>query len=690
MEPDELSKSTLYINRELSVLKFNQRVLALAQNKELPLLERLRYLFICSANLDEFFEVRVAGLKSQLVFGRQKTGADGLSVEEVMENISTITHELINSIYDLLNTDLIPVMQANKIYILDADSWTPKQKTWVKKYFKQEILPVISPIGLDLAHPFPRLVNKSLNYIVSLEGKDAFGRDSGLAVVHAPRILPRVIRLPARYCEEGEYYVLLNSIINAYASDLFGGMQVTGCYQFRVTRNSDLLLDEDNIEDLANALKNELFSRRYGTAVRLEIAKDCPNDIAKFLLKKHTLSDNELYRVNGPVNLTRFRTLLDLNNNLHLKFPTFTPGLPDGLAHKHDVFEAIRQSDILLHHPYQSFTPVIDFIRQATIDPDVLAIKLTLYRIEKNSAMANALIDAAHAGKEITAVIELRARFDEERNIEFANRLQEAGALVIYGVVGFKTHAKMMLVVRRENNRLTRYVHIGTGNYHARTAKLYTDFGLFTYNEEVTNDVHEVFQQLTGMGRPSKLSALLQSPFTIYKKMIEFINLEIEQAQAGKKAHIIAKMNSLTESSIIQELYRASCAGVKIDLIIRGICCLRPGIKNISENIRVRSIVGRFLEHSRVYYFYQGGEEKIYCSSADWMERNLFHRVEVCFPILDKQLAKRVKQEALDLALNDNCQAWELQSDGEYKLVTNNKEPLSMQETLLKTHCYQS
>ncbi len=685
------SDPTLFINRELSALAFNDRVLDKATDTAIPLLERLRFLFICSANLDEFFEVRVAGLKSQMLFGRDKAYLDGLDLEEVMEKITKATHELSNKIYTILNNDLLPAMRQNHIYLTAEADWITKQKTWIKQYFRNEVQPVISPIGLDFSHPFPKLVNKSLNYIVSLTGKDAFGRDSGLAIVHAPRTLSRVIKFPDDYCEQGENYVLLNSIIQAHASDLFTGMTVTGCYQFRITRNSDLFINEDKNDDLAAAVKNELFSRHYGMAVRLEVSQECPDHIAEFLLRKTNLNQHELYRVNGPVNLNRFRMLVDLNNTPELKFSDFTPELPPEVTKKYDIFEVLRNQDILLHHPYQSFTPVIDFIHQATVDPDVLAIKLTLYRIEKNSAMANALIQAAHAGKQITAIIELRARFDEERNIEFANRLQEAGALVIYGVVGYKTHAKMILVVRREQGKIRRYAHIGTGNYHANTAKLYTDFGLLTYNEMITNDIHEIFQQLTGMGRASRLNSLLQSPFTLFNKLCELIDHEINNAKIGKKALIMAKLNSLTEERIIKKLYEASCAGVKIKLIVRGICCLRPGIKGVSENISVRSIIGRFLEHSRVYYFHNDGDEKVYLASADWMERNLFHRVEICTPILDPQITKRIKKEAFEIYLQDNTLAWELKSDGSYYKVSANKnQPVNAQNMLLLKYCFKS
>lgn len=683
----DLVEPALYINRELSMLEFDRRVLTLSLDKTLPLLERLRYLLIFSANLDEFFEIRVADLKQKIAFNSTATSIDGLTPEEALKQVRQVSRELVNQQYQILNTVLLPELAAEKIYFLPSHNWSNEQNHWVSQYFRNELLPVVSVIGLDLARPFPRLVNKSLNFIVSLEGKDAFGRASGLAILHVPRAVPRVIRFPTE--EKQNYtFVLLAQIVKARADELFPGMTVKGCYQFRLTRNSDLFLDEDdkeNKEDLANALKRQLLARRYGTAVRLEISEDCPKHISDFLLKQHGLTTEELYAVSGPVNLSRFFVLQDMIDRPDLKFPSFTPGAPKELHDKPDIFAAIRQHDILLHHPYQAFTPVLEFIRQATVDPDVIAIKQILYRTGPESLMVKALIDAARAGKEVTAVIELRARFEEEYNIELANRLQEAGALVVYGVMGYKTHAKLMLVVRREGKKMRRYCHLGTGNYHATIARSYTDLGLLTYNQEICDDVQIVFQQLTGMGKVIKLKHLLHAPFTLFPTLIDLIEDEINAAEAGKPARIIIKINALTDPKMIQALYRASIAGVKIDLIVRGICSLRPEVPNVSENIRVRSIIGRFLEHERIYYFYHGGEEKIFCSSADWMERNLFHRVEVCFPILDKKLARRVKFEGLQVYLSNRFARWELKSDGTYEFVRGTKNSLdSPQGFLLK------
>lgn len=654
-----------FINRELSALQFNKRVLFQAKDTHVPLLERLRFLCICSSNLDEFFEIRVAGVKERLAMHAKKTGPDNMQPNEIYQAISQQAHEIVESLYKQYERLLKQLKKQNINFILQQ-SWSDKLRSWLGQYFDHEVLPIVSPIGLDLAHPFPRLVNKSLNFIVSLDGKDAFGRESFLAIVHAPRALSRVIKVPQNIIEDGENFVFLTSVIEAYSSRLFPGMKVTGCYQFRLTRNSDLFLDEEEVEDLAHALKIELLNRHYGNVVRLEISANCPKNIVDFLLKKHQLYPDDVYYCKGPVNLGRYINIPDLINREDLKYPLLTPSTPQRLQIKHDLFSEIKMNDILLHHPYQSFTTVVNFLRQASIDPDVLAIKQTLYRTHAESIMVKTLIEAARAGKEVTAVIELRARFDEESNLRLANRLQEAGVLVLYGILGYKTHAKMTLIVRREQKSLVNYCHLGTGNYHERTAKIYTDIGLLTQNKTITADVQKVFQQLTGMGKAILLKKIHHAPFSLHKLIHEKIGFEIEQATKGKPAHIIIKANGLTCPKIICSLYKASIAGVKIDLIIRTLCCLKPGIKGISDNISVKSVVGQFLEHSRVYYFYHSGEEHLYCSSADLMERNLYHRIEICFPIESPKIKKRVKEEALDNYLKDNKQSWYLKANGEY------------------------
>ncbi len=679
MNNPDLKLPELYINRELSLLAFNLRVLEQAKDSAIPLLERLRYLCISSSNLDEFFEIRVAGLIQRAALESMQAGPDNLSAQEQLSQISLQAHELVTEQYRVLNEVLLPELEQEGIRFIKRQEWNEEQASWIKDYFEHELSPILSPMGLDPAHPFPRILNKSLNFIVQLKGKDAFGRTSGMAVVQAPRALPRMIRLP----DSGNDFVFLSSIIHAHVDDLFPGMKVLGCYQFRVTRNSDLFVDAEEVDDLLRAVEGELGSRRFGDEVRLEVADNCPDELSGFLLDQFELTASDLYAVNGPVNLNRLMSLPDMVNRPELNFSAFTPGMPQRLTHANNIFQVIRKGDLLLHHPFESFVPVIDFLRQAALDPSVLAIKQTLYRTGPDSAVVDALVSAARTGKEVTVVVELRARFDEEENIALANRLQEAGAHVVYGVVGYKTHAKMILVVRRENNKLRHYVHLGTGNYHARTARIYTDYGLLSADPGLGEDVHKMFLQLTSLGRGSKLSKMLQAPFTLYSGMVERIERETENAQAGKPARIIAKMNALVEANVIRALYLASQAGVEIDLVIRGICCLRPGIPGVSENIRVRSIIGRFLEHPRIYYFENNGKSELFCSSADWMERNLHHRVESCFPIEDKKVREKVTRE-LNYYLQDNMQAWELKSDGSYQRIEHGEaEPFSAQLTLL-------
>jgi polyphosphate kinase len=549
---------------------------------------------------------------------------------------------------------------------VEPDTWTKAQADWLAAYFAREVEPVLSPLALDPARPFPKILNKSLNFAVVVEGEDGFGRNSGLAVVQAPRSLPRLIRLPDEL--GSRHFVFLGTIVEAFVSRLFGGMRMRGCYQFRVTRNSDLFVEQEEVDDLLRAVEGELASRRYGDAVRLETAHDCPDEILNYLLEQFGLTGDDLYKVSGPVNLNRLMAVYDLVDRAELKYGAFTPSIPERLKTGTDIFATLRAGDLLLHHPFEGFGPVMDFIKQAANDPQVLAIKQTLYRAGSDSAIVGALADAAAAGKDVTVIIELRARFDEEANIALANKLQEAGAHVMYGVFGYKTHAKLVMVVRREEKGLRRYCHLGTGNYHPKTARLYTDYGLMTSEEAIGEDIHEIFLQLTGLTRVPRLRKLLHAPFSLHSSLIAKIDREADHARAGKPARIIAKLNALTESSVILALYRASRAGVNIDLIIRGICCLRPGVAGVSDRITVRSIVGRFLEHSRVYSFDNAGEREIYCASADWMDRNLLHRTEVAFPIEAPELQKRIADD-LDLYLADDCQAWALSADGGYARV---------------------
>jgi polyphosphate kinase len=658
-----------FLNRELSLLEFNFRVLEQARDPSTPLLEQLRFLTISSSNLDEFFEIRVAGLKHQIEAGVVKPGADGLRPDQLLSRIAESVHRLVTEQYRVLNDLLLPALQAEGIRILKRSTWNAAQRRWIRSYFEREVLPVLTPIGLDPAHPFPNIVNKSLNFLVSLHGKDAFGRPSERAVVQAPRVLPRLITLPKEVREAPFECAMLSSIIHAHVGALFPGMEVKGCNQFRVTRNSDLWVDEEEAEDLLNALQGELFRRNYGDAVRLEVTTNCSPPVIEFLLEQFELTRDDLYIADGPVNLNRLSQLSDLVDRHDLKYAPFSPGLGRGLSRSDDLFETIRAGDVILHHPYESFTPIVDLLRQAADDPNVLAIKQTLYRTGNNSPLAEALLRAARAGKEVTAVVELRARFDEQANIDLARRLQELGAKVVYGIVGYKTHAKMLLIVRREGSELRRYVHLGTGNYHTINTRHYTDVSLLTCRDEVGEDVHNMFQELTGLGRATQLKKLLQSPFTLHQALVEAIEAETESARQGKPARIAAKMNALIEPTIIEALYRASQAGVPVDLVVRGMCALKPGVPGLSENIRVRSIVGRFLEHSRIFYFLAGGEHRTYCASADWMQRNFFGRVEVCFPVEEPKLRERVVDEGITTYLEDDSQAWCLQPDGGYQRV---------------------
>lgn len=664
----DLGDSSLYIHRELSQLQFNIRVLDQALDESKPLIERLKFLLIFSSNMDEFFEIRVAGLKQQIAFDHEVIGADGIPPRRVLAEIAEVAHRQIDRQYRILNDHILPALALEGIRIVRRNQWSHKQKLWIRRYFRHEVAPLVTPIGLDPTHPFPRLVNKSLNFIVQLEGTDAFGRDSGLAIVPAPRILPRLIRMPADICEDGDNYVLLSSIIHAHADDLFPGMRVLGSYQFRLTRNADLTIDPEDVEDLARTLRGELFSRRYGDAVRLEVADNCPKPLVDYLLKQFALEADSLYEVNGPVNLARLFEMTLQPQYAPLQFPTFVPALPKVLADAEDMFSVIGKQDVLLYHPFESFSPVVDFLRQAAKDPQVLTIKQTLYRSGANSEIVDALVEAARSGKEVTAVVELRARFDEESNLSLASRLQQAGAVVTYGVVGVKTHAKLMLVQRRENGKLVSYAHLGTGNYHSGNARLYTDYSLLTSDVALCDDVHRLFRLLTGMGKALKMKRMLYAPFTLKKGLLDLIAREALHAAAGKKAELVFKLNAVTDPKLIRALYRASQAGVKVELIVRGMCCLRPGIPGVSQNIRVRSVVGRFLEHSRVYWFHNDGEPDLFLASADLMERNLDRRVETCFPIEGKKLRQRVRRE-LELYLTDNHSAWIQQADGGYSLL---------------------
>ena len=685
MDAPVISPADRYINRELSLLEFNHRVLAQARDSSVPLLERLRFLCISCTNLDEFFEVRVAGLKQRVEIGARTDGPDQISPDQLLDEIRIRAMELIRQQYALLNDVLLPELADEQVHFIERGNWTEEQREWLADFYNREIVPVLTPLTLDPSRPFPRILNKSLNFILRLDGKDAFGRHRHRAVVQAPRSLPRLIRLPDHLVETGSVsYVFLSSIIHANVHDLFPGMKVEGCYQFRVTRNSNLYVDDEEVEDLVRALQGQLAASRYGAAVRLEISDHCPADLSDFLLNHFHLEHGDMYPVNGPVNLNRLIEVCNMTERPDLQYAPFTPGVPEELNAGQDIFTVLKQRNVLLHHPYQSFAPVVDFVATAAEDPDVLAIKQTLYRTGSNSPIVEQLINAARNGKEVTVVVELMARFDEAENISSATRLQEAGAHVVYGLVGFKTHAKMSMVVRREKNGIQRYVHLGTGNYHPGTTRLYTDYGYLSSNQNLGEDVHKVFMQLTSLTAAKNLEKMHTAPFDLFDMLVQKIDREIAHAKEGKEARIVAKLNALIEPQIIDKLYEASAAGVRIDLIVRGICSMRPGIPGLSENVHIRSIVGRFLEHSRVYYFRNDGKDEFYCSSADWMDRNFFRRNETCFPIKQKPLKARLWAD-LELFLADNTGAWVLNADGSYRrLSPGNEEPVCAQDTFLR------
>lgn len=686
LEDIDLNAPSLYYNRELSLLEFNDRVLAQAKDENIPLLERLNYLCISCSNLDEFYEVRVASVIQIAEIDPHVTACDGLNAHEQLQAIGVKAHELVSEQYRVLHDLMIPQLAEQDIRFIRRDDWTEQQRQWLKKFFHEELQPILTPVGLDSAHPFPRILNKSLNFIISLTGKDAFGRNSGRAILQAPRALPRIIPLPSEETGGGEHdFVFLSSIIHAFIDELFNGMTVKCCHQFRVTRNSDLYVDDDAIDDLLNAVEGELAMRNYGDEVRLEIDGKCVDDTINFLAARFGITDDQVFLVDGPVNLSRVQEIYELVERPDLKFTPYKASIPAQLARNKNYFEAIKKQDILLHHPYESFSPVVEFIRQAAVDPDVLAIKQTLYRTSSDSPIINALLKAARGGKEVTVVIELRARFDEKANITLAAKLQDAAVNVVYGVVGFKTHAKMCLVVRKEGKKFKDYVHLGTGNYHPKTAQFYTDYGLFSSSKEIGEDVRKIFVQLTSLGKVTKLNKLLQSPFTLHKGLISKIEREIDFAKKGEAARIVFKVNSLVEGKAMQALYRASQAGVEVKLIVRGICSLRPGVKGVSDNIEVRSIIGRYLEHTRVYMFENGGNQEVYASSADLMNRNMFRRVEVGFPIESKRLKQRILGD-LDCYLQDNSQAWLMQSDGSYVQCVAEDDVFRVQNELMEQY----
>ena len=657
------------LDRELSQLAFTDRVLAQAAREDVPLAERLRYVCIVSSILDEFFEVRISDLIDEMIEagGWSPAAPQWASFVRIAER----AHALVERQYQIFNQVIMPALERRRIVVLGHGQRNAGQRRWVRDYFEREVRPLLSPIGLDPSHPFPLLMNKALNFVVQVEGKDAFGRPSSIVVLKVPRVLPRVIPLPGKLAPGAQAFVMLSSVVRAHLADVFAGRTVAGFSQFRVTRDSNLWVDEREVHNLRQALRMELTQRHYGAAVRLEVLRSCPQHLETLLREQFALPNEAVYRVDGPVNLVRLNELVDHLRQPELRWPPFTPAWPVKLKPGTDVFARLRAGDLLLHHPFESFEPVVDFLRQAALDPRVVALRMTLYRTGAASILVDLLIEAARRGKEVTVVVELKARFDEEANIGLAERLEKEGAQVVYGVVGLKTHAKLLLVLRREEEgkrtRLAQYAHLGTGNYHPTTTKLYTDFGMLTAEPAICRDVERVFMHLTSLAKVEKLTHLWLAPFTLHKQVLAAIAREAAWVKKGKPGRIIAKMNALIDEATINALYAASAAGVRIDLVVRGACALRPGVKGLSENISVRSIVGRLLEHHRIYYFRNGGADDVYLSSADWMGRNLFRRIEVAWPVLDGKLKQRVLDEGLRPYLEDSAEAWVLGPDGAYQ-----------------------
>ena len=675
------------LNREQAILEFNRRVLAQAQRLDVPLLERLRYICIVSSNLDEFFEVRFADMLDAA------RAADGSVSNADVERVGRAAHSLIDEQYSIFNEQVMPVLLAQKIVVLNHADRNDAQRRWVAKFFEREVRPLLVPVGLDPAHPFPQVANKSLHFIARLSGKDAFGRDNRIAIVKVPRVLPRVIKLPASISEGNQAFVLLTSVIRAHLEALFPGRKVEAFSQFRVTRDSDLEVDEEEIANLRHALRSGLTTRHFGRAVRLEVVYSCPAELSQFLLEQFALPAAALYRVNGPVNLVRLNELIDQTDAPALRFVPHEPVWPQHrLPRQRSMFESLKKGDVLLHHPFESFEPVVQLLREAVNDPDVLAIKQTIYRTGSQSVLMDLLIEAARRGKEVMCVVELKARFDEEANINWAERLEADGAQVVYGILGYKTHAKLLLITRRERGKggrpvLKRYAHLSTGNYNPKTARFYTDLGYLTANADLTADADNVFRQLASLGQVKTPRRLLLAPFNMHSRMIEYLAQVEQAARDGKPARIVIKINALTDAELIDGLLRAARAGAKVDLIVRGACMLPPGLPNVSDTIVVRSVVGRFLEHSRICYFRWGSDEAdeaLYLSSADWMSRNMFRRIEVAWPVLDVQLRQRVLDEALTPYLHDSLDAWQLGPDG--RSVRISDHGVSAQQALMRLY----
>ncbi|MBG6078643.1 polyphosphate kinase 1 [Rubrivivax gelatinosus] len=675
------SPSPTLLNRESSILQFNRRVLAQARRPDVPLLERLRYVTIVSSNIDEFFEVRFADLAEA-----SRRPGSGVTRDDLAA-VATAAHQLIDEQYAMLNGEVVPELQRHGIVVVNHADRDEAQRRWVRRFFEREVRPLLVPLVLDPSHPFPLVANKSLNFIARLGGRDAFGRENSIAIVKVPRVLPRVIRMPAAVSGGRQAFVLLTSVIRAHLEELFPGRSVESFSQFRVTRDSELEYDAEDVTNLRQALRSNLSKRHFGLAIRLEVVHSCPPELHDFLLRQLQLPEYALYKVNGPVNLARLTELIDQAGSDDLRFPRYEPVWPSAdLPPGRSIFDRLHDGDVVLHHPFESFEPVVQFLREAVEDPDVLAIKQTIYRTGSQSVLMDLLIEAARRGKEVMAVVELTARFDEEANINWAERLEAVGAQVVYGVVGLKTHAKLMLVTRREHGRLRRYVHLSTGNYNPKTARLYTDLGYLSADPDLTADADAVFQQLASQGR-MRMRRMLTAPFVLHRTLIRHIAQVAEAARAGRPARIVAKVNALTDPGLIAALMDAGRAGAKIDLVVRGACMLPPGVPGHTDTIRVRSVVGRFLEHTRVLYFRWGesdDDEILYLSSADWMSRNMFRRIELAWPVRDAALRQRIVDEALVPYLHDELDAWTLDADGEYRRAA--EAGLSAQQALMRRY----
>ncbi|MEX0325933.1 MAG: polyphosphate kinase 1 [Puniceicoccaceae bacterium] len=680
-------KKTAYFNRELSWLAFNRRVLEQAENKENPLLERLRFLSFVSSNLDEFYEIRVAGLIQQVESHITKAGMDGLGPKEQLRRIHSVAASLVADQYDLWQKGIVPELAEEGIPFKSHEELNRRELNWLKTYFKEQVEPVLTPLAIDPSHPFPQFVNKSLNVLLWLDDPDTPATERMLAFIPVPRILPRVVRIPGGK-RSTDTYLFLSDILKLFAKQLFPGYRVMSVHAFRITRNSDLYIDEEEVENLLHTIEEELYNLRKGAAVRLEIEADVPDDLLTELLRSIKLARQYVFRIQGPINLLRLMSVYDMVERNDLKFPGFYAHHPPAFRQKEHIFDAIRQQDHLLHHPYESFDPVVDFVRQGAFDPDVLAIKITLYRTSSDSPIVKALMEAARNNKQVTVLIELKARFDEANNINWAKMMEDAGIHVVYGLVGLKTHCKCCLMVRRERDGLRHYAHLVTGNSHTKTARQYTDLSFFTCRKSLTGEVAQVFNTLTGFAKAPQFRNLLVAPFSLHRRMNQFVRQETRNALAGLPGRIVIKCNSLIDKETIDNLYAASQAGVQIDIIVRGICGLVPGVRGMSENIRVRSILGRFLEHSRIYYFENasGKRPRIYAGSADWMARNFYRRIEVVFPVEQENLRERIINSILSTYLSDTKHATQLRANGSYKpvLPSRREAPLSAQETFIE------